>query len=49
MVTAGRFEMVTGGEKVKVMSEYEYLGRLTGKHGEMDGDTRELAKTRLII
>ncbi len=38
-----RCEIVMGGERMKVLKEFKYLGRVLSKHGEMEGEVRERA------
>ncbi len=45
-----RCEVVMGDEEVEVVKEFEYLGTVLCKHGEMEGEVRERAvKGRSVI
>ncbi len=37
-----RCEIVIGGERMEVVKEFKYLGTVLSKHGEMEGEGREL-------
>ncbi len=45
-----RCEIVMGGERMKVVKEFKYLGTVLSKHREMEGEVRERAvKGRSVI